>query len=134
MQRLGSLCIAGKIIGNRVTGPVVCILTAVRISMGRLLYATFEDSTPYPSFCDADNAKLMFCPICSYILTPLFARGLLIALKMEAASTSETSINFYQTTQSNIQRNSQLHTRRRENPKPHLLLIFFTFLSDKTML
>jgi hypothetical protein len=35
------------------------------------------------------------------------ARGLLIALMMEAASTSETSVNFYQTTRLNIPEDSQ---------------------------
>jgi hypothetical protein len=44
------------------------------------------------------------------------ARGLLIALKMEAASTSETSVNFY--TAQNPD-DSQLHIRRRENLKSH---------------
>jgi hypothetical protein len=34
---------------------------------------------------------------------------------MEAASTSETSENFYQTTRRNVSEDSHLHTRRREN-------------------
>jgi hypothetical protein len=37
----------------------------------------------------------------------------IIALMMEAKSTSETSVNFYQTTQRNMPEDS-LHTRRRE--------------------
>jgi hypothetical protein len=36
--------------------------------------------------------------------------GLLIALTMEAAGTSETSVNFYQTTQRNNPEDSHLHT------------------------
>jgi hypothetical protein len=40
-----------------------------------------------------------------------------MALKMAAVSTSETSGNFYETTQQNIPEDSQLHTRRRENLK-----------------
>jgi hypothetical protein len=36
------------------------------------------------------------------------ARGLLIALEMKAASTSKTSINFYQTTQRNNPEDSHL--------------------------
>jgi hypothetical protein len=36
---------------------------------------------------------------------------------MEAASTSETSVNFYQTTRRNNSEDSHLHTRRRENQK-----------------
>jgi hypothetical protein len=38
---------------------------------------------------------------------------------MEAASTSETSISFYQTTRRNIPEDSHLHTCRRENLKSH---------------
>jgi hypothetical protein len=40
-------------------------------------------------------------------------------MTMEAASTSETSVNFYQTTQRNNPEDSHLHTRRRENLKSH---------------
>jgi hypothetical protein len=40
-----------------------------------------------------------------------------IALMMEAASTSETSVKFYQTTRRNNSEDSHLHTRRRENLK-----------------
>jgi hypothetical protein len=41
----------------------------------------------------------------------ILARGLLIALMMEAASTSETSVNFHQTTQRNNPEDSHLqHT------------------------
>jgi hypothetical protein len=39
---------------------------------------------------------------------------------MEAASTSETSVNFYQTTLRNSPEDSHLHTRSRENLKSHL--------------
>jgi hypothetical protein len=38
---------------------------------------------------------------------------------VEAASTSETSVNFYQTTRRNNTEDSQLHTRRRENLKSY---------------
>jgi hypothetical protein len=38
---------------------------------------------------------------------------------MEAASTSETSVNFYQTKRRNIPADSHLHSRRRENLKYH---------------
>jgi hypothetical protein len=47
----------------------------------------------------------------------IFARGLLIALMMEAVSISETSANFYQTTRRYNPEDSHLHTRRRENLK-----------------
>jgi hypothetical protein len=43
-----------------------------------------------------------------------------IALMMEAVSTSETSVNFYQTILRNIPEDSRLHTRRRENLKSHI--------------
>jgi hypothetical protein len=39
------------------------------------------------------------------------------ALMMEAASTSETSVNFYQTTRRNNPEDSHVHTHRRENLK-----------------
>jgi hypothetical protein len=38
---------------------------------------------------------------------------------VKAASTSESSMNFYQTTRRNIPEESHLHTRRRENLKYH---------------
>jgi hypothetical protein len=41
-------------------------------------------------------------PACSYSTNRFSAHSLLIALMMEAVNTSETSINFYQTTRSNI--------------------------------
>jgi hypothetical protein len=39
---------------------------------------------------------------------------------MEAASSSETSGNFYQTTRRNNPEDSHLHIRRRENLKSHI--------------
>jgi hypothetical protein len=41
------------------------------------------------------------------------------ALMVEAASISETSVNFYQTTRRNNPEDSHRHTRRRENLKSH---------------
>jgi hypothetical protein len=38
---------------------------------------------------------------------------------MEAAATSETSVNFYQTTRRNNPEDNHLHSRRRENLKSH---------------
>jgi hypothetical protein len=43
-------------------------------------------------------------------------------LMMEAVRTSETSINFYQTTQCNIPEGSHLHTNCHENLKSDLLM------------
>jgi hypothetical protein len=43
----------------------------------------------------------------------------LIALMMEAASISETSVSFCQTARRNNPEDSHLHTRRRESLKSH---------------
>jgi hypothetical protein len=48
-----------------------------------------------------------------------------VALMMEAASTCETSINFYQTTQRNNPEDSHLNSRRRENLRSHQFSICF---------
>jgi hypothetical protein len=41
------------------------------------------------------------------------------AMMMDAASTSETSVSFYQTTRRNSPEDSHLHPRRRENLKSY---------------
>jgi hypothetical protein len=46
---------------------------------------------------------------------------------MDAARTSETSVDNYFTQQYIPEDNSELHTRRRENLKSHLLLLFFYY-------
>jgi hypothetical protein len=51
----------------------------------------------------------------SYICSQFLMCGLLIALIMKAASTSETLVNFYQTTQHYNSEDSHLHTCRCEN-------------------
>jgi hypothetical protein len=43
----------------------------------------------------------------------------IIRMMMEAARTSETSVNFYQTTRRYNPEDSNLRTRRRENPKSY---------------
>jgi hypothetical protein len=45
----------------------------------------------------------------------------MIALMMEASRTSETSVNFYQTTRHNIPEDSHLHTRRHADLKSQTL-------------
>jgi hypothetical protein len=50
-------------------------------------------------------------------------RGLLIALMMEAARTSETLVTFYQTTRRYNPEDSHLHTHRRENLRSYVLLL-----------
>jgi hypothetical protein len=47
----------------------------------------------------------------------------IIGLMMEAASTSETSVNFYKSTWRNNPEDSHLNTRRRENLKSHSSVI-----------
>jgi hypothetical protein len=49
----------------------------------------------------------------------------LIALKMEAARTSEMLANFYQTTRRYNPEDSHLRTHRRENLKSYLLFLLF---------
>jgi hypothetical protein len=52
---------------------------------------------------------------------------------IKAASTSETSVNFYQTTRRNNPEDSHIHTRRRENLKSTSDLSFcflFCFVFD----
>jgi hypothetical protein len=50
-----------------------------------------------------------------YITTRFLSPGLLIALMMEAARTSETLVTFYQTTRRYNPEDSHLRTHRREN-------------------
>jgi hypothetical protein len=47
-----------------------------------------------------------------------------MALMMEAARTSATSVNFYQTARCNNPKDRHLHTRRRENLKSHLVNLY----------
>jgi hypothetical protein len=58
----------------------------------------------------------------------------IIRAMMEAASTSETSVNFYQTTRRNNPEDSHLHTRRRENLKSHVSVSFICRLLLNTHL
>jgi hypothetical protein len=81
------------------------VLSAVSIKM-----TVFWDIAPY-SLVETDRRLSAYC---------------LAALKMEAVSTSEMSVNFYQTTRHNPE-DSHLHTHRRENLEynQQALLIFF---------
>jgi hypothetical protein len=80
-----------------------------------------------------DGCLLGCCAVSSCRGLPTFRRCLLppssgIVLMMEAASTSETSVNLYRTTQRNNPEDSHLHTCRRENMKSHLFLLLPTWL------
>jgi hypothetical protein len=59
------------------------------------------------------------------------AASIIIALMMETACTSETSVDIQLRTQQYIPEDSELHTRRREILKSHLVLRMFVsnFLS-----
>jgi hypothetical protein len=65
----------------------------------------------------------MFYPYTPYTLRDVLKMA--IALMMEAANTSETSINVYQTTRRNNPEDSHLHARRRGNLKFHLRDVLF---------
>jgi hypothetical protein len=67
----------------------------------------------------------VFWIVAPCILVEVYQRFIgpsLIALMMEATRTSETLVNFYQTTRRNNPEGSDLHTRRRENLKSHQML------------
>jgi hypothetical protein len=67
-------------------------------------------------FMYEDDCLLACCAVSSGRSLPTFRKC------VEAASTSETSVNFYQSTRRNIPEDSHLHTCRRENLKSHLYL------------
>jgi hypothetical protein len=53
----------------------------------------------------------------------VLAGSIIRVIMMEAASTSETSVNFYRTIRRNIPKDNRLHTRRRENLKSHMIFL-----------
>jgi hypothetical protein len=55
-------------------------------------------------------------------VSPLLAASIIRTMMMEATSTSETSVNFYQTAWSNNPEDSHFRTRRRENLISHQVL------------
>jgi hypothetical protein len=56
----------------------------------------------------------------SYFKVKIAVFWVVIALMMETARTSETLVNFYQTTRRYNPEDSQLHTHRRENLKSYV--------------
>jgi hypothetical protein len=92
--------------------------------MGRLLDVVFDDSNPfgsrkpYPSFCDAET-KAPFPASYNSIHSEAAERIYHSSLMMEAARTSETSVDNYFTRQYILEDKSELHIRRRENLKSH---------------
>jgi hypothetical protein len=59
-------------------------------------------------------------------ISEVLAAFVIIALIMEAANTSETSVVFYRTTRRDNPEDSHLHTRRCENLKSHSKLVLFS--------
>jgi hypothetical protein len=49
--------------------------------------------------------------------------SIIIAMMIEAASTSEMLLNLYQTTRRNVPQDDHLHTRRRENLNSHIYTV-----------
>jgi hypothetical protein len=58
--------------------------------------------------------------LCGLVVYRRFAASTIIALMMEAANISETSVNFYQTIKRNNPEDSHLHIRRCGNWKSQL--------------
>jgi hypothetical protein len=56
-----------------------------------------------------------------------------MSMMMQAASTSETSVNFYHTTGSNNPEDSHLHTHCHENLKSHCLIFAVTTKNSITL-
>jgi hypothetical protein len=88
--------------------------------VGRLLYVVFDvskpfgsrrpsASAPYPSFCDAET-KVPF-PASYNSITISTPRLPFIALMMEAARTSETSVDIQLRTRQYMPENSELQTK-----------------------
>jgi hypothetical protein len=69
----------------------------------------------------AVQSIVQLSPLDSYITSDPFALGSLIDLMMEAARTSETTVDIQLRSRQYIPEDSELHTRRRENLKSHIL-------------
>jgi hypothetical protein len=57
----------------------------------------------------------------------------IIALKLEAARTSETSVDIKLRTRQYFPEDSELHTRRRENLKSHKVFVIFLSVSKRVL-
>jgi hypothetical protein len=78
----------------------------------------------------ASMKMAVFWVVAPCSLVEVYRRFELIAQMMEAAWTSETPVNVYQTTQRNNPEDSHLNNRRRENLKYHLDSSLFTMADD----
>jgi hypothetical protein len=61
------------------------------------------------------------------VLAASVIRAMMEALIMEAANTSETSVNFYETAWHNNPEDSHLHPRRRENLKSYISKVHLSY-------
>jgi hypothetical protein len=96
-----------------------CITIKVTVLLGKTLI-----TTNYIYYETAKIKTTVFWDVAPCCLVEIYRRlevlvASVISAMMEAASSSETSVNFYQTTRRNIPED-HLHTRRRENLKSHL--------------
>jgi hypothetical protein len=64
-----------------------------------------------------------FANVSEVLFASIIKARSLISLIMESLSTSETSVNFYETTRRNIPEDRHFHALRRENPKSHSIMI-----------
>jgi hypothetical protein len=71
----------------------------------------------------------MYCRVLNLMLTDVSkaCAASIIALMMEAACTSQTSVDIQLRTRQYIPEDSELHTRRRENLKSHIYFHVFTY-------
>jgi hypothetical protein len=74
----------------------------------------------------------VFCNVAPCSVVEVYR--VLIVLVIEAASTSETSVNLYQTTRRYNPEDSHLHTRRRENLKSYQFISQIIALQYKQLL
>jgi hypothetical protein len=112
---------------GRLTGiPLLCTESSCwRWLTSRKLYAEQENEDGCLLSCNAVEPVRSLPTFKRYLLPPSSVRRvntkdeLFVALMTEAVSTSETSVNFYQTTLRTNSEDSHLRTRRRENLKSH---------------
>jgi hypothetical protein len=84
---------------------------------------------------DEHDSLLVYCAMLSHRSWPTFQRCLLppsswrwlISPNMEAVSTSETSVNFYETAWLSIPKGYHLHTRCHQNLRSHTGYLIFAF-------
>jgi hypothetical protein len=104
--------------------PLLARLWSALLLLAPLLSA---DPHPLPHWSGQGSTLSNWLPCIKQIPS----RSLLNALMMEAASTPEMLVNFYQTTWCNIPEDSHLHTRHHENLKSHQKQDFLQLDGDR---